>query len=337
MNPDPATAAAAHVTDPTAGTYLNSTLPTQTGALLWFDRSGNKIEQTWADNQRPGWVKLPSLIPVNRSHLVPYVRNFDTYVAGSGGHDSLYLNHTRGAVDFATNGTLDSYFAPADQYSANGEALFHDGASSPDIKLYFGGEAVLDAQGNPAVHAAGDPVYDLFNSTRLFALSTLGASAALHLASAQDPWGTGQSLTIRADSFVAVTLFDTQRAYTLHSNEFTVDVATNTVTLNPSAATGLLFSGALQAEVIVLNAIRDAAGAPITHAAGDPVQHLRYDPVLHSAGDPARYLGNEPFLEEPRLGPLLEPSAPAPISRSQILQSAPAMCSRSSCARAKRR
>ena len=153
VNPDPATAAAAHVTEPTAGTYLNSTLSTQTGALLWFDRSGNKIEQTWADNQRPDWVKLPSLIPVNRSHLVPYVRNFYTYVAGSGGHDSLYLNHNLGAVNFATNGTLDSYFAPADQYSANGEALFHDGASSPDIKLYFGGEAVLDAQGHPAVHA----------------------------------------------------------------------------------------------------------------------------------------------------------------------------------------
>ena len=191
--------------------------------------------------------------------------------------------------------------APADQYDTQGRALFHDGINSPDVKLYFGGEIVLDAQGNPVLHtSSADPIYDLLNSSRLFQINSLGGVITLSMASAQNPWGAAGSLDLEAGVPVRVTLFDTKRSVTLLPTEFTVDAATNVVTLNPGAATRALFPGQVQAQVIHLKPLVDVLGNIRYHDIGDPVRYFRYEPVLQRAGDPVRYLGGEPFYEEPR-------------------------------------
>ena len=103
----------------------------------------------------------PSLVEVNRTTAVPWTFVEDIVVEGpSAGTDTLFINNGSDTSDVA--GTLDT-FAIAVDVLVGGQQTFHDGSDSPDAKVYFGGEPVIDPFTHEQLfYESRVPVLDLF-------------------------------------------------------------------------------------------------------------------------------------------------------------------------------
>ncbi|MFC1533492.1 hypothetical protein ACFL7M_09040, partial [Thermodesulfobacteriota bacterium] len=130
-----------------------------------LDRIGGAPDDSYIDlgNRTVTYVAVsPSIIPVNRTKVIPFERTEDTYETYPGALDSLYIVNSGDSAD--DSATLDKYQIPVDQFDQDGKPIFHDDSSSPDPKSYFGGEPVIDPFTlEPLYYQGGEPVLDLFS------------------------------------------------------------------------------------------------------------------------------------------------------------------------------
>jgi hypothetical protein len=174
--------------------------------------------------------------------------------------------------------------------SGAGTVQFHNGASSPDRKTYFGGEPVVDPfSGAPLVYSAAATT----------AAMTFNAAAGT-IALASGSWTTtgfqvGFTIEVHGSAH-------NDGTYTIAGIDSTGKVltisASNQLVNEGPVSNVLVLGGAPVLDLFGLKPLLDPSGEPVLHKAGDPVVHYAGDLAVQTSGANQLYLGGELLVNE---------------------------------------